>query len=360
MSMIRKFEDVLNIINGKNQRKVENPNGTYPIYGSGGIMGYADDYICSANTVVIGRKGNINRPIYVEEPFWNVDTAFGLVARQDLLLPKYLYYFCVYYDFEKLNTTVTIPSLTKANLLNVEIGIPDMAEQEKVVAKLDAVLELIELQKKQIKAYDDLVKSRFVEMFGDPVGNTFCLPEATLPELGEFGRGVSKHRPRNASELLGGSYPLIQTGEVAAADLHITSYENTYSELGFRQSKMWDKGTLCITIAANIAKTAILGFDACFPDSVVGFSANEKTNNIFIHYWFSFFQSILEAQAPESAQKNINLKILSELKVIVPSVDKQNGFASFVKKIEKLKYEERKQLKKTQILFDSLMQKHFA
>ena len=175
-------------------------------------------------------------------------------------------------------------------------------------------------------------------MFGDPIHNTKGLPEATLPELGEFGRGVSKHRPRNAPELLGGNYPLIQTGEIAAADLYIKSYENTYSELGFRQSKMWDAGTLCITIAANIAKTAILTFDACFPDSVVGFNANESTNNIFIHYWFSFFQAILEEQAPESAQKNINLKILSELKVIVPEKTEQDAFTDFVAQIDKSKH----------------------
>ena len=181
-------------------------------------------------------------------------------------------------------------------------------------------------------------KARFIELFGDPVSNSYGLPEATLSDLGEFGRGVSKHRPRNDIKLLGGKYPLIQTGDVANAGLYITSYGNTYSELGLRQSKMWDKGTLCITIAANIAKTAILEFDACFPDSVVGFIANERTNNIFIHYWFSFFQEILESQAPESAQKNINLKILSELKVIVPEKRKQDEFASFVKLTDKSKY----------------------
>ena len=89
-----RFSDVLTIVNGKNQSKVENPTGKYPIYGSGGVMGYADDYLCDSETVVIGRKGSINKPIYVEEPFWNVDTAFGLVANRDILLPKYLFYFC--------------------------------------------------------------------------------------------------------------------------------------------------------------------------------------------------------------------------------------------------------------------------
>ena len=123
---------------------------------------------------------------------------------------------------------------------------------------------------------------------------------------------------------------------------------------------MWKKGTLCITIAANIAKTAILTFDACFPDSVVGFTANEKTNNIFIHYWFLFFQTILESQAPESAQKNINLKILSELRVIVPKKEKQDEFVDFIHQVDKSKVVVQKALDETQILFNSLMQQYFG
>ena len=197
-------------------------------------------------------------------------------------------------------------------------------------------------------------------MFGDPVSNSYGLPEAVLSELGELGRGVSKHRPRNDPQLLGGEYPLIQTGDVANAELYISTFNSTYSELGLKQSKMWSKDTLCITIAANIAKTAILQFDACFPDSVVGFSANERTNNIFIHYWFSFFQEILEAQAPESAQKNINLKILSDLKVIVPVKEKQNQFATFVAQVDKSKLAVQKSLEQLEILKKALMQAYFG
>ena len=234
-------------------------------------------------------------------------------------------------------------------------------EQQKVIASvLDKVTELISLRKEQLAKLDQLVKSRFIELFGDPVSNSKRLPELTLPELGEFGRGVSKHRPRNDPKLLGGKYPLIQTGEVANSNLYITEYASTYSELGFQQSKLWQKGTLCITIAANIAKTAILTFDACFPDSVVGFKANEKTNNIFIHYWFSFFQAILEAQAPESAQKNINLKILSELKIIVPPIKEQNKFAAFVEQTDKSKLAIQQSLDKLETLKKSLMQEYFG
>jgi len=156
-----RFSEVLDIKNGRSQRNVENPNGRYPIYGSGGIMGYADNYICEAETVIIGRKGSINNPIFVTEPFWNVDTAFGLFAKRENLLPKYLYYFCKNYDFEKLNTTVTIPSLTKVNLLQIDIPLPPLVEQRKIAAILDKTSNLIAERKKQIENLDLLVKSRF-------------------------------------------------------------------------------------------------------------------------------------------------------------------------------------------------------
>ena len=103
--------------------------------------------------------------------------------------------------------------------------------------------------------------------------------EKSLDELGSVGRGKSKHRPRDAEHLYGGPYPFIQTGDVKHAELYIKSYSQTYSEAGLAQSKLWPAGTLCITIAANIADTAILGLDACFPDSVLGFIANEENES---------------------------------------------------------------------------------
>ena len=293
---------------------------------------------------------------YVDRPFFlGADGVKILKSKFKDANYKYLYYAL---------RNVKIPN-TGYNrhfkwLKEVEIEYPEIEIQTKIVKVLDKIVHIMNVKRQEIDNLNTLIKSRFTEMFGDPVSNSYDLPEATLSDLGEFGRGVSKHRPRNDIKLLGGKYPLIQTGDIANAGLYITSYSNTYSELGLRQSKMWDKGTLCITIAANIAKTAILEFDACFPDSVVGFIANERTNNIFIHYWFSFFQAILESQAPESAQKNINLKILSELKVIVPEKRKQDEFASFVKLIDKLKATIQKSIDEAQTLFDSLMQEYFG
>ena len=159
--------------------------------------------------------------------------------------------------------------------------------------------------------------------------------------------------------MLGGPYPLIQTGEVSAAGLYITEYHNTYSELGLKQSKMWKAGTLCITIAANIAQTSIMTFDACFPDSVVGFVPYGEVDALYMHYWFGFFQKILEDQAPQVAQKNINLKILADLNVIVPEKKTLNQFASFITQVDKFEFAIKKALNETQLLFDSLMQEYY-
>ena len=245
-------------------------------------------------------------------------------------------------------------------LKSYDLPLYSLSKQNEITKILDNLRNTIILKEQEINKFDELIKARFIEMFGDPVSNSKHLPLKTLPQLGTFGRGVSKYRPRNAPELLNGPYPLIQTGDIANSELYIKNYNNTYSEVGLKQSKMWDKGTLCITIAANIAKTAILQFDACFPDSVVGFNGNNLTDNIFVHYWFSFFQEILENQAPESAQKNINLKILSELQIITPDIIEQNQFVNFVRQVDKSREAVKKSLEKTKQLYDSLMQEYFG
>ncbi len=130
------FGDIATVINGKNQSKVENPNGKYPIYGSGGIMGRADDFICPENCTIIGRKGSINNPIFVEEKFWNVDTAFGLCP-SEAILPKLLFYFCEYFDFTTLDSSTTLPSLTKTNIQQIIFALPPIEEQKRILDRTE-------------------------------------------------------------------------------------------------------------------------------------------------------------------------------------------------------------------------------
>jgi len=150
----------------------------------------------------------------------------------------------------------------------------------------------------------------------------------SLDELGFVGRGKSRHRPRDAAHLYGGQYPFIQTGDVKHSNLYVNKYSQTYSEAGLAQSKLWKSGTLCITIAANIADTAILGIDACFPDSVIGFVPDEKKADVkFVKYLFNTLQSRYQQYSQGAAQDNLSQKKLLSLKFIVPKLSIQEKIA---------------------------------
>ncbi|MCX6151733.1 MAG: restriction endonuclease subunit S [Ignavibacteriales bacterium] len=160
----------------------------------------------------------------------------------------------------------------------------------------------------------------------------------TLPlnKLGDFRRGKSKHRPRNDSKLfVGGKYPLIQTGEIKAANLFINSHNATYNDVGLKQSKLWDAGTLCITIAANIAETGILAYPMCFPDSCVGFVADKKmTSELFMHYVFTYIRKSIQNSSLGSIQDNINIDLLTSLDFKIPKKNIQDSIVDLLLTID--------------------------
>ena len=241
----------------------------------------------------------------------------------------------------------------------LKIPLPPLAEQKRIAGILDAADALRDKRRDSLALLDTFLHSTFLDMFGDPVTNPMGWEIKPLGELGTLDRGVSKHRPRNEPSLLGGSHPLIQTGDVANSEGYVRAYNSTYSDLGLKQSRMWPVGTLCITIAANIASTGILTFDACFPDSVVGFLSDEEGRAEYVQGLFWFFKDILERTAPQVAQKNINLKILRGLPVPVPSTDLQHRFATIVESVEQQQARQRAHLAELDTLFASLQQRAF-
>lgn len=170
-----KWKELLEIRSGKNQKSVIDPNGQYPIYGSGGIIGYATEYLCPPKTTIVGRKGTINSPIFVNESFWNVDTAFGLIPSSKLL-PKYLYYFCCHFNFTALDKSTTIPSLAKRDLENIEMNVPSLDEQSRIVARidelfseLDKAVDTLKTTKEQLAVYRQVILvDAFKEALGSP------------------------------------------------------------------------------------------------------------------------------------------------------------------------------------------------
>lgn len=152
-----------------------------------------------------------------------------------------------------------------------------------------------------------------------------------LADLGFLGRGKSKHRPRNDISLFGGKYPFIQTGEIKAANLYISEYEKTYNEKGLAQSKLWNENTLCITIAANIAETAILKIKACFPDSIVGFIANENLCNVYyVKYYIDYIKNKMQSVSGGACQDNLSLDKIDYFDINIPDVKIQNKIAKIL------------------------------
>ena len=168
----------------------------------------------------------------------------------------------------------------------------------------------------------------------------------TLDQLGTVSRGKSKHRPRNDPKLFGGKYPFIQTADVKNADYYITKYSDTYNESGLAQSKLWDKGTLCITIAANIADTGVLAFPACFPDSIMGFVPFEGVANTrFIKYCFDRLQRDCKQISQGTAQDNLSWEKLSTIKFCIPEYKEQCRIADILSDYDDLIENNQKQIK---------------
>lgn len=309
------------------------------------------------------------------------------------------------------NYGMKMPRLGTKDLESASIPIPPLAEQKRIVAKVDELmalcdkLEALEKEREEKKAalsraslsrfaeaptpanlrflfhksYDiapaelrksiltlavqgklvsqdpndepaDLFLEIIEESLGKPKGKRssnneaaaadeakpFNLPPgwawARFPELGEFGRGKSKHRPRNDPSLfINGKHRFIQTGDVARSNGTIETHTSLYNDAGLFQSKMWPAGTLCITIAANIADSGILGFDACFPDSVVGFIPAPLIPSVrYFEYFMRTAKEHIEQFAPATAQKNINLGILEQILIPIPPLAEQRRIVTKV------------------------------
>lgn len=228
-------------------------------------------------------------------------------------------------------TGAAIRRIILRNLKAIRIPVPPLTEQQRIVAILDQAFDGIATAKANAEKNLQNARALFESHLQTVVtqrGEGWV--EKRLAEIStQFGRGKSKHRPRNDPKLYGGKYPFIQTGEVRNSDHLITSYSQTYSEAGLAQSKLWPKGTLCITIAANIAETGILGFDACFPDSVIGVLVNETmTSSKFLEYLLQSFKAQLQAQGKGSAQDNINLGTFENQLFPFPGLKEQQAIVA--------------------------------
>ena len=365
---VYKWSDVLTIINGRNQNAVECEDGEYPIYGSGGVMGKANDYLCPPNCTIIGRKGNINKPIYVETKFWNVDTAFGLSANEEILNPRYLYYFCVDYNFERHNKAVTIPSLTKADLLKIEMCLPPLDKQKSIVGELDKINELIRLKKEQLRDYDNLAQSIFYEMFGDPIENEKGWEVKKLSSItSKIGSGAT---PKGGNE----SYKTEGISLIRSLNVHNNEFlykdlahiDNEQAEaLSNVEIKEYD--VLLNITGASVARCCIV------PDDVIPARVNqhvcivrtiqEKALPIFINRVLTnenFQANLLRlARSKAATREALPKSIVDNIQVPLPPLSLQQLFAQRIKLIEQQKAEIQSTIADLETLLASRMQYWF-
>ena len=285
-----------------------------------------------AGDVLFTNRGEIGKVAIVNKEFdgANLNSQIAWLRCRDNLLPKYLYYFLqsklMRDRFEKEKSGAALQQFPIKMLNATEVYFPSVPEQNSIVALLETVFA--DLEQTRAKTEQNLKNAR--ELFDSYLQQVFSQKgegwvEKTLKEASiDFGRGKSKHRPRNDESLYGGDYPFVQTGDVRNCEHLITKYSKTYNEVGLAQSKLWPKGTICITIAANIAETGILDFDSCFPDSVIGVVVNPEVTTVsYVEFLLQSFKAILKAKGKGSAQDNINMGTFEKLYFPFPSINKQ-------------------------------------
>lgn len=316
--------------NSAPQKKEMFDDGIYPFFRTSDVgkvhIGFIEDSVDKLNDLGISKlhlygKGTLLFPKSGASTFLNhrvlmdVDGYVSshlatLKAQNSILGDRFLLYFSMTVDSRNLMQDQNYPSLRLSDIQEINIPLPPLPEQQRIVAILDEAFAAIATANKN--AEKNLQNAR--DLFESYLQSAFAhrgdgWEEKTLNQVATmFGRGKSKHRPRNDKKLYGGNYPFIQTGDIRNCNHYITEYSQTYNEAGLAQSKLWPRGTICITIAANIAETGILDFDACFPDSVIGLVVDDKRAEMnFVEYLLQSFKAQLQEKGKGSAQDNINM-----------------------------------------------------
>lgn len=285
----------------------------------------------------------VGKVVYVDSvPFPMTFGGFVLTIRTNQLLSKFIYYFLrleflLGHFMAESTQTTNIANINTTILGVYPFPIPPLSEQKCIVERIESLFYMVDEVKDKIQYVLESSENRKAAIlhraFSGELTEQWRKEQGIegdswkaqkLSSLGKLERGKSKHRPRNDPSLFGDKYPFIQTGDISEAQIYIKEHKQSLSELGLKQSRLFPAGTLCITIAANIGNVAILSYDCCFPDSVVGFTPNVETDTKFIYYIMCTMKKRLEAEAPATAQKNINLKVLNDITLNTPSLSEQH------------------------------------
>jgi type I restriction enzyme S subunit len=326
---IKKLGEVCEIKNGKNQKMVTNPNGKYPIYGSAGIMGFADEYLCEEGTTVIGRKGTINRPIYVNTKFWNVDTAFGFSPKKEFLDNKFLFFFCQSFNFHKLDKSTTIPSLAKSDLQKIDIVLPPLPEQQSIVAKIEELLSELDKGKEQLltaqqqlKVYRHSLLKWALENNDYPIFNLVDLNIKI--QIGPFGTQLHKE------DYIDNGIPLINPMHIQNGKIVPNySYSIRNEKMQSLPNYILKEGDVIMGRRGEMGRCGLVSKTEdgwfCGTGSLFFRPNPTKLNSRFLYYFLSSqpIKKYLELNAGGTTMANLNLKIVKEIPIKLPEIKEQ-------------------------------------
>ena len=357
---IENWGDVLEVRSGRNQKDVLNPNGKYPIYGSGGtIMGYADDFLCEEGTTIIGRKGTIDNPILIETKFWNVDTAFGIVANEKIN-KKFLFYFCLGYDFNSLDKGTTLPSLVKKDLVKIPIPIPPLSEQKQIVAILDEAFAAIN----KAKANTERNLQNAKELFLSKLDEIFSQKGDGWEEkgLGELGKVSMCKRILKKQTSPTGDIPFYKIGTFGKTPNAFIDNE-TYQEFKEKYS-FPKKGDILISASGTIGRRVIYdGKPAYFQDSnIVWIDNNEEL--VLNEYLYQFYGVCDWNPSKGATISRLYNDDLRRIKISFPDIVEQKNLVEKMVKLntqtQEIMIQYQKKLDSLTELKKSILQKAFA
>lgn len=335
-----KLASLVDVVYGKSPAEIDKLDAGLPIFGTGGVVGYTDKAIYDGPSVILGRKGTIDKVQLSPGPFWAIDTTYYTMPKRAFDW-SWLYYVISSFDLRKLNEASGVPSLSRSSLESLDVSTPPFEEQTKIAAILTAVDDKLDVIARQIQATQTLKQGLMQTLFSQGVGTQDAdgrwVPHTefkdtdqgrapavwsvqTLEQVAVVERGKFSARPRNDPKYFeGGDIPFVQTGDVAKSGRLISTASQFLNEAGLGVSKRFEPGTIFLTIAANIGDVAIAAIPMACPDSVVGIRAVKGAcDPAWLYYLLSANKGYFDSRATQNAQKNINLQVLRPFRFAMP------------------------------------------
>lgn len=326
-------------------------NGAIPVYGSNGPVGMHSSANTLAPCIVVGRKGSFGKVHYSDSPVFAIDTTYYVDKTVTSSNLAWLAHVLDWARLDEVSRDSAVPGLSRDDAYNRQLPFPPLAEQAAIVRYLDYVdrrvqryvaakrklIALLEEERQAVihqavtRGLDPNVplKPSGIEWLGDIPAHWEL---RQLKQVSGIFRGKFTHRPRNDPSLYGGPYPFIQTGDIAGANKLIHRHKQTLNEKGLAVSKKFPSGTLVMTIAANIGDVAVLDFEACFPDSVVGFYPANNADRDFLFYTFQAMKQEFLREAPVNTQGNLNVHRIGSKSIALPCLSEQKNIVRHLDK----------------------------